>query len=85
MGAGPFRTCVGCRSKRPQRELIRIGRSSDGAVSIGAGAPGRGAYLCRKRVCIEAAFQNGRLRRALGSDRLPEGLKLDLMRKGTDG
>ena len=72
MSAGPVRTCVGCRSKRPQREMIRIGRSSDGAVSIGAGAPGRGAYLCRERDCIEAGFQNGSLRRALRSDRLTE-------------
>ncbi len=84
MEAGPFRTCIGCRTKRPQQDLIRIGRNSAGAVSLGAG-PGRGAYLCRNRVCIEAAFQNDRLRRALRSERLPEGLQHELMRKGTDG
>ncbi len=82
MEAGPLRTCVGCRTKRPQQELIRIGRDSDGAVSLGAG-PGRGAYLCRKRDCIGAAFENDRLRRALRSERLPEGLLHELMRKGT--
>ncbi len=85
MEAGPLRTCVGCRTKRPQQELIRIGRSSDGAVSIGAAALGRGAYLCRKRDCIGAAFEHDRLRRALRSERLPEGLLHELMRKGTDG
>ena len=84
-GAGPERTCVGCRSKRPQQELIRIGRSSDGAVAIGAVAPGRGAYLCGKQDCIGAAFEHDRLRRALRSERLPEGLLHELMRKGSDG
>lgn len=85
MDAGPFRTCVGCRTRRLQHELIRIGRDSDGVVSIGTPGPGRGAYLCRNRVCIEAAFENDRLRRALRSESLPERLLHDLMRKGTDG
>lgn len=85
MWTGPLRTCVGCRAKRSQQELIRIGRSSDGAVSIGAAGPGRGAYLCRKRDCIGAAFEKGRLARALRSKRLPEGLQHELMRKGSDG
>lgn len=84
MDAGPLRTCVGCRRKRPQQELIRIGRDSDGAVSLGAG-PGRGAYLCRNKGCIETAFGNDRLRRALRSQRLPEGLLAELMRKGLHG
>ncbi len=81
--AGPLRTCVGCRTKRPQQELIRISRASDGAVSIGAAEPGRGAYVCRRQDCIEAALSNDRLRRALRSERLPEGLMHELMRKGT--
>lgn len=85
MDAGPVRTCIGCRTKRPQHELIRIGRTSDGGVSVGFLGPGRGAYLCRKRVCIEAGLKNDRLRRALRSERLPEGLLHELMRKGTDG
>ena len=81
-GAGPERTCVGCRTKRPQQELIRIGRRSDGSVSIGA-VSGRGAYVCREKDCIETAFANDRLRRALRSERLAEGLQHELMRKGT--
>lgn len=85
MDAGPFRTCVGCRSKRPQRDLIRVGRSSDGTLSTTARAAGRGAYLCREASCIEAAFHSGRLRRALRVDALPEGLREELMRKGVDG
>ena len=82
MKPGPERTCVGCRTKRPQQELLRISRAPDGAVSIGAAEPGRGAYLCRKQDCIAAALSNDRLRRALRSERLPEGLLHELMEKG---
>lgn len=85
MGAGPLRTCVGCRGKRPQGEMLRLSRSSDGAVSLGAGAPGRGAYLCRDAACFETALKTGRLRRALRCGRLPESLLQDLMRKELDG
>lgn len=85
MGAGPIRTCVGCRSKRPQAELIRVGLSSGGTVEIGAHAPGRGAYLCRDEGCVDAAVQRGSLRRALRYGGLPEQLQQELMRKVSDG
>ena len=85
MGAGPIRTCVGCRSKRPQNEMVRVGRNFDGSVSPGAGVPGRGAYLCRDPACFETAFTTGRLRRALRCERLPESLKQELIRKELDG
>lgn len=85
MEPGPYRTCVGCRSKRPQKDLIRLGRSSGGAVEIGSAAPGRGAYLCRDAACLEAALQRGSLLRALRCDEVPEHLQHELMRKVTDG
>ena len=85
MNAGPYRTCVGCRSRRSQKDLMRVGRSSDGTLSAAAHAVGRGAYLCRDAACVEAAFHSGRLRRALRVDALPEDLKDVLMRKGVDG
>ncbi|HJR44118.1 MAG TPA: YlxR family protein [Actinomycetota bacterium] len=85
MDAGPLRTCVGCRSVRPQKDLMRVGRRSDGTLSTAAHAEGRGAYLCRDAACVEAAFDSGRLRRALRVGALPEGLKEVLMRKGVDG
>ncbi len=85
MDAGPVRTCVGCRTKRPKSELARVAISSDGSFSTEAGAGGRGAYLCRDGACVEAAFATGRLRRALRCDRLPDGLQHELMRKGSHG
>lgn len=59
---GPERSCIGCRRKRAQHELIRL-RVEDGRVRLATpGAPGRGAYLCPDPACLEAA---GR-RRAFG-------------------
>ena len=45
----PMRMCVGCREMKPKRELIRVVRSPDGAVSLDpvGKKPGRGAYVCR--------------------------------------
>ena len=47
----PERTCVGCRSSRPKRELLRLVLPSDqpdAVVSVDPTGrrPGRGAYLC---------------------------------------
>lgn len=69
---GPVRTCVGCRARRPQGELIRLRR--DGAtlaVDLGRRGPGRGAYVCAKMECWEAAGRRRGLQRAL---RLPAGV-----------
>ena len=51
----PQRTCVVCRQVKPKRELIRVVRTPEGRVVVDetGKASGRGAYLCRKRVCWE--------------------------------
>jgi len=68
---GPVRTCVACRSARPQRELVRLA-ARDGRLVLDPSfrEPGRGAYLCPSQPCWErAATRDGALlRRAL---RLP--------------
>ncbi|MGH2694920.1 MAG: YlxR family protein [Actinomycetota bacterium] len=62
----PIRTCVGCRAKRPQPELIRVvRRAPEGIVEVGSRGPGRGAYLCPKESCVHDAVRSGTLRRAL--------------------
>jgi predicted RNA-binding protein YlxR (DUF448 family) len=67
----PMRTCVACRTKRPQAELVRVVRGPDGqpAVDLLGGAPGRGAYLCDSDGCRSLAERRRILRRAL---RLPD-------------
>jgi predicted RNA-binding protein YlxR (DUF448 family) len=61
----PIRTCIGCRAKRFQSELIRIGRTKDGMVAVGLGMPGRGAYVCPTPKCVGRALASGALKRAL--------------------
>ena len=63
------RTCVGCREESPKRALVRIVRSPEGAVVVdGRGKlPGRGAYLCLRRECLEKAQKTGAIARALGT------------------
>jgi uncharacterized protein len=53
--ATPERTCVGCRRRREQADLVRLVLSQGVVVPAGPGAPGRGAYLCRDEGCLAAA------------------------------
>ena len=63
----PQRTCIGCRKIRPKREMVRIVRTPDQGVKIDESgkASGRGAYLCRERLCWERALSEKRLEYAL--------------------
>lgn len=63
----PERSCVGCRIKRPKRELLRIVRTGDRRIEVDpeGKAPGRGAYVCRDRGCVARAFRKEALGRAL--------------------
>ena len=52
----PLRTCVGCHRVRSKRELLRLVRAPEGVrVDRTGAAPGRGAYVCPDRACIERA------------------------------
>jgi uncharacterized protein len=90
MAEGPMRTCTGCRKGRARDRMIRVTRAGDGAVRIDpiGSAPGRGAYVCPQKDCVERACRSGSLAKALrSSGPLPEGLReaLFAMTKGTDG
>ena len=63
----PIRQCIGCRERRPKRELVRIVRSPDGVVSLDRSgkANGRGAYLCHDTACLRRAVKSNALARAL--------------------
>jgi predicted RNA-binding protein YlxR (DUF448 family) len=62
----PQRTCLGCRQARDQVRLIRFVRSPDGEIlaDLKGRLPGRGAYLCNNRDCIEAALLRRQFDRA---------------------
>ena len=70
----PMRMCVGCREMKPKRELIRVVRSPEGAVSMDPGGkkPGRGAYVCRSAACLGRAIKQRQLERQLEVQLTPE-------------
>jgi uncharacterized protein len=66
----PIRTCVGCRRRRPQGELIKLKAQDSTAVvtSPRDQRPGRGCYVCPNIQCVEAATKKGAIARALRKD-----------------
>lgn len=69
----PMRQCVGCREMKPKRELIRVVKSPEGAVSLDfkGKLPGRGAYVCPQMACLAKAKKTKALERAFEMQ-LPE-------------
>ena len=54
----PQRTCVGCRTVRPKREMIRIVRNAKGIqIDTTGKLTGRGAYLHNQRDCWEKGLK----------------------------
>ncbi len=66
----PIRTCIGCRTPRPQHALLRLRRRSDGhVVPARSVRTGRSAYLCASRKCYDRAVSRRAFARALGGSR----------------
>lgn len=63
----PMRQCMGCRERKPKKELIRVVRSPEGTVSLDfkGKAPGRGAYICPRSECLKKAILSKALDRNL--------------------
>ena len=63
----PQRQCMGCRERKPKRELIRIVRGTDGTVSVDFGGKmnGRGAYICPNPECLRKVQRSTALERSL--------------------
>ena len=57
------RTCIGCKTKRDQGELLRLVCSTTGEVVVDPNgrAPGRGAYVCYDARCFGKSFKPARL------------------------
>ena len=76
----PMRQCVGCREMKPKKELIRVVRSPEGAISLDfrGKAPGRGAYLCPDAACLKKAMKAKALNRAFEME-IPQEIYEDLL------
>ncbi|MBR2295246.1 MAG: YlxR family protein [Clostridiales bacterium] len=63
----PQRMCVTCRTRRDKKDLLRIVADEEGNVKYDptGKAPGRGAYLCRNKECIEQEIKSRRLQKGL--------------------
>ena len=63
----PQRQCMGCRERKPKREMIRVVRGTDGNVTLDFGGKmnGRGAYICPKADCLKKAQRSKALDRSL--------------------
>ena len=66
----PVRTCIGCKCKKPKKEMIRIIRTPDGKIEIDKTGKksGRGAYLCGNVECLDIALRKNNLNRSLKQD-----------------
>ncbi|MEO8329345.1 MAG: YlxR family protein [Candidatus Nanopelagicales bacterium] len=68
--AQPIRTCVGCRQRAPQVDLLRV-VAVEGSAGIQAAPdrhhqqPGRGAYVHPQPECLDLAEQRRAFPRAL--------------------
>ena len=72
--------CVGCREMKEKRSLLRVVKSPEGAISFDrvGKAPGRGAYVCKSKACLERAVKARQLERALET-RIDEAVFAQLM------
>lgn len=63
----PQRMCVACRTMKSKRELIRLVVNQAGEISLDPTGkkPGRGAYVCRRRLCLEQAVRGRKLDKGL--------------------
>ena len=62
----PERMCIVCRIQKPKKELLRIVRSKDGEIFLDFTwkKPGRGAYICDSKECIEKCMKTRMLNKA---------------------
>ncbi len=63
----PMRQCLGCREQKAKKDLIRVVRSPEGAISLDfrGKASGRGAYVCPQADCLKKAIRARAIERAL--------------------
>ena len=79
----PMRKCLGCMQSFPKKDLIRVVRTPENEVLIDLTGKksGRGAYLCKDKVCLKKAVKAKRIQSNLEvqiSEELIESLSKEL-------
>ena len=62
----PLRQCVGCGEAKSKKELMRVIKNAEGEISLDFTGKknGRGAYLCKSKLCLQQARKNKGLERS---------------------
>ena len=70
----PQRQCVGCRTMKNKKDLIRVVKSPEGVIQLDftGKLSGRGAYLCPNSACLARARKTKALERAFDMAIPPE-------------
>ena len=81
----PIRKCVGCGQGKPKKELIRVVKNAAGEISLDdtGRKPGRGAYICPEKACLEKAQKRRGLQHAFSAP-VPDEIYASLMRQLED-
>ena len=63
----PQRQCVGCRTMKDKKSLLRVVKTPEGEILLDATGKksGRGAYVCPDGECLKKARKSRALERAL--------------------
>ena len=69
----PMRTCIACREEKPKKEMLRVVRNAEGAISLDFSGklPGRGAYICTNAECVKKLKKYRLLNKTFSAD-VPE-------------
>ena len=69
----PQRQCVGCRTMKDKKALIRVVRTPEGQIVLDTTGKksGRGAYVCPDPACLKKARKSRALERAFSLE-IPE-------------
>lgn len=70
----PMRMCVGCRTMKEKRSLVRVVRTEEDSACVDPTGKmnGRGAYVCPCAECLKKAVKSRALDRALEVKITPE-------------
>ena len=70
----PQRQCVGCRTMKDKKALVRIVKTPEGEICVDATGKksGRGAYICPNAECLQKARKSRALERAFETAIPPE-------------